>query len=208
MIRPKLGFRNLTALEQLTICDRVLANLSRAPQEHASARDLEKTKSAVDAARASHDRVSQLKAELKAATRQRNELLREARRWATLAQIGHHNRIGPRPEQLRAAGMELEASKRRPVGAPAKVSNLRAVPDIHSTTVTLRWDRSVRRCSFEIQTQLDDLPESEWKHVLVCLQQSCDIKKLQSGGKYWFRVRASNAHGPGPWSNPVSTRVR
>jgi hypothetical protein len=31
---------------------------------------------------------------------------------------------------------------------------------------------------------------------------------LESGVKYWFRVSASNAHGQGPWSQPVSARVK
>lgn len=208
MTRPKLGFRNRSALEQLTICDRVIANLARAPREHVMDVRLETTITAIAAARTSHEQLMQLKAEVKTVTRQRNELLREARRWTTLAQKGHLGRIGLHPGRMRAAGMELENSKRRSVGQPAKVTNLSAVPETHSTMVTLRWDRSVRRCAFEIQTRLDGQPESEWKHDHVCLKQRCDIKRLKSGGLYWFRVRASNAHGAGPWSNPVSARVR
>jgi hypothetical protein len=30
----------------------------------------------------------------------------------------------------------------------------------------------------------------------------------KSGGKYRFRISALNAHGPGPWSNPVAVRVK
>ena len=31
---------------------------------------------------------------------------------------------------------------------------------------------------------------------------------LTSDMKYWFRVNAVKAPGPGPWSNPVSARVK
>ena len=116
--------------------------------------------------------------------------------------------FAPDPIEMCAAGMELEASKRRSVGAPARVANLRVQPDTHATLVKLRWERSVRRCAFEIQTRLDGEPESEWRTDHTCLQQSCVVKALKSGGLYWFRVRAHNAHGPGPWSNPVSARVK
>jgi hypothetical protein len=32
--------------------------------------------------------------------------------------------------------------------------------------------------------------------------------RLLSGGKYWFRVCANNAHGDGPWSDVVCVRVK
>ena len=34
------------------------------------------------------------------------------------------------------------------------------------------------------------------------------VPDLESGKKYWFRVTASNAHGQGPWSQPVCVRVK
>jgi hypothetical protein len=34
------------------------------------------------------------------------------------------------------------------------------------------------------------------------------VPGLVSGAKYWFRIRASNAHGPGPWSQLASVRVK
>lgn len=208
MRRPKLGFRNKTALEQLQICQRVVASLARAPKAQLVNVALAETRAAVAAVRASHERLERLKAELQAETRRRNDLLRRARHRVTFAQIGHANNLELRSVQMQAAGMELPASKRRSVGEPAKVTNVRAVPATHSTDITLRWERSVRRCTFQIEVRRDDEPDTEWRTVHNCVQCKCVINGLKSGGLYWFRVRAHNAHGASPWSNPVSARVR
>jgi hypothetical protein len=42
-----------------------------------------------------------------------------------------------------------------------------------------------------------------WTTVDYCVRQTHDIRKLPGGKKIWFRVAAVNAHGQGPWSNPI-----
>lgn len=205
---PKLGFRNKSALAQLLICQRVLANLTRVPKAQLVNVALAETRAAVASARTSHERLEKLKTDLRAETRRRNELLRLARDKVTRAQLGQFSNVNQRADQMQAAGMELPASKRGSVGEPAKVTNVRAVPATHSTDVTLRWERSVRRCVFQIEARRDGEPDTEWRTVYHCVQCKCVISSLKSGGLYWFRLRAHNAHGPGPWSNPVSARVR
>lgn len=208
MRHPKLDFRNKSALAQLLICQRVVKNLSRAPKAQLVNVAYAETRAAVAAARASHERVEKLKADLRSETRRRNELLRVARHQVTYAQLGQFSNLNHHAEQVQAAGMELPASKRRSVGEPAKVANVRAVPATHSTDITLRWERSVRRCTFQIEARRDDEPDTEWRTVHNCVQCKGVIRGLKSGGLYWFRIRAHNAHGAGPWSNPVSARVR
>jgi len=44
--------------------------------------------------------------------------------------------------------------------------------------------------------------------VGLSIRQSCEVTGLKGGLKCWFRVAASNAHGLGPWSQPVSARVK
>jgi hypothetical protein len=208
MLFPKLGFRNKSALQQLLICERVIASLKRAAQPHQSKLRFSKAATLVADARESLERMDVLKAELKAETRRRNELLRKAREQVTWAQAGHASLVGRDKLQLQAAGIDMEGLGRRRVGLPAKVANVRTVPATHSTDITLRWERSVRRCLFQVEARRDDEPNTEWRTLHQGFKIKCVISGLKSGGLYWFRVRASNAHGAGPWSNPVSARVR
>lgn len=208
MLFPKLGFRNKSALQQLLICERVVASLKRAPQAQHNQLRVSKVAATVAEARKSLERLNVLKAELKTETGRRNRLLREARNQVTHAQIGLAGLVGRDKLKLEAAGVDLEDLRRRRVGLPAKVTNVRAVPATHSTDITLRWERSVRRCAFQIEARRDDEPDTEWRTVHNCVKCKCVISGLNSGGLYWFRLRANNAHGEGPWSNPVSARVR
>lgn len=207
MIRPKLGFRNRSVPEQLRICQRVIASLERAPTEKLVNVSLPEASAAVAAAQASHDRVLQLKAALRSETTNRNALLRVARDKVRASHGLHALNLNNQPAQMLAAGMDLTTTNRS-VGKPAAPANLRARPDAHEGAVRLRWERPLRRCLFEVQARLDGASETDWKSHQHCLRQSCVVKELVSGGKYWFRVRANNAHGPGPWSNAVSARVR
>lgn len=208
MIFPKLGFRNKSALQQLLICERVVADLKRAPQAHQSKLQVNQVATLVADARESLERVHLLKAELKAETRRRDQLLRMAREQTRWTQGYQATLVGREKSKLKAAGIDMEGLRRRRVGLPAKPTNVRAVPATHSTDITLRWERSVRRCAFQIEARRDDEPDTEWRTVHNCVQCKGVIRGLKSGGLYWFRIRAHNAHGSGPWSNPVSARVR
>ena len=208
MWQPKLGFRNKSALQQLLICERVVADLKRAPKAHQSQLRVNQVETLVADTRESLERVHLLKAELKAETRRRDQLLRKAReqtRWTQAVQAGL---VGREKSKLKAAGIDLEDLRRRRVGLPAKPTNVRAVPATQSTDITLRWERSVRRCLFQVEARRDDEPDTEWRIVHQGFKIRAEISGLKSGGLYLFRLRAINAHGAGPWSNPVSARVR
>lgn len=207
MQKYKLSFRNRSALEQITICERAVANLARTPEEQRVNVTLPDVSDAVAAARASHDRIQSLKSELRMETTQRNARLRVAREKVTHASGLVAVNVAFQPQAMLAAGLELEAPK-LPVGKPAAPGNLRAEPLAQDGAVRLRFARPVRRCVFEVQSKADSPDQPEWQLTDSCLCQSCVINGLTAGVKYWFRVRAVNAHGKGPWSNLASARVR
>ena len=148
-----------------------------------------------------------LRAELRAALTARKTSVRAARDGVSYAAMNVFSRSGGDAGELLASGLELELPK-RPVGAPAAPGNVRAGALDHEGEVRLQWQRPVRRCTFEIEMTRDRAAERGWKPAAICIQQTCVVKNLESGEKYWFRIAAINAHGRGPWSQPASVRVK
>ena len=108
---------------------------------------------------------------------------------------------------LLAAGVGIKKAK-QPVGIPDAPARLRVVSTEFEGAVSLRWKRPVRRCAFTIQMTTAPAATRGWKSVGISIKQSGIVTGLKSGLKCWFRVAASNAHGQGPWSQPVSARVK
>lgn len=208
MKQPRLGFRNKSVSEQLQICEKVLAHFKRAPQPQQTALKVDEIAALIADVRESVERVEVLKAALKAETSRRNELLAQACEQVRWTQGYQMNFVGRDREKLEAAGIDVKDLRRRRVGLPDKVTNVRAVPATHSTDIALRWERSVRRCAFQVEVRRDDEPDTEWRIMHTCVQCKCVIRGLKSGELYWFRICAHNAHGSSPWSNPISARVR
>jgi len=207
MKRLKFGFRNLSAADQLRVCESTAQNLATLAPEHLAETKHEALADVVAQARASHDRVISLKNELKAAITQRDTLIRQARehtiRSASIAALNMNNN----PAQMLAIGLPLHAEK-APVGLPGGIEGLRAAPTAKEGEAALRWRRPLRDCRFEIEAQADPYSESGWKYMDVSFKQSHTLTGLTSGHKYWVRVRAANAHGRGPWSQPATVRVK
>lgn len=207
MNRLKFGFRNKPALETLDLCERTAQNLATLPPEQLVEVPLTELAGTLAATRASHDRIAGLRAQLREEITRRNTLLKAAReqtiRSAGLAALNMDND----PVKMSATGLPLHAEK-KPVGLPAAPGNLRAEPTANEGEARLRWVRPVRLCTFQIEAQAEPLHDDGWKAMEMCLKQTCSVKGLASGGKFWFRVRASNAHGTGPWSNPAAVRVK
>jgi hypothetical protein len=206
MTRFKLGFRNRSTLEQLAICRRVGDCLCQLPESNRAAHARNPVETTVAAALTAHGEVEALRAQLRAALRRRDEKLRAARTAITRAAQTAFSATNGDPAALLALGLELEAAK-RPVGQPAAPGQLRATPAEVEGVAKLRWKRPLRRCTFLVEMTRDPVAGG-WKQVAISIRQSCEIPGLESGGKYWFRVAATNAHGQGPWSEVASVRVK
>ncbi len=204
----KLGFRNKSAGEQLAICERKVAGFSAKPGQLDNAQLLVNASDAVKALRASHDRVSQLRSELKVEVFRRNELLKTARVLVGQACINAALKLNyDAARGIVGAGVDLEKPKNVPVGVPAAPTDFRGEPTNVEGEARLRWKRSVRRCLFLIES-CTDIVAGNWKLVGTGIHQTEVVDGLKSGGKFWFRICAQNSHGKSPWTQAVAVRVK
>jgi hypothetical protein len=207
MKRFKLGFGNRTVLEQITICRRVADGMARLPAKqrqrvagHPVAESVTETADAVAG-------VEVLKTALRAALVKRDKKAAAMRNHTTRAAAAINFETGGDPVALLAAGVGVKKAK-QPVGRPGAPTLMRVISAESEGAVRLRWKRPVRRCAFLIQMTTAPTATRGWKQVAISIRQSCTVTGLKSGAKCWFRVGASNSHGQGPWSQPVSARVK
>ena len=203
----KLNFGNRSILEQIAICRRVADGVATLPAEHRAAIAGIPVADSVDEAADAHAQVEALKVQLRAAMKIRDTKVRAMRDHTTGAALGISAVVAGDPAAMLAAGLDI-AREKQPVGKPDAPSQLRVLATDFEGAARLRWKRSVRRCWFDIQATTDPAATTGWKKMLTCFKQTCEVKGLESGVKYWFRVSASNAHGQGPWSQPVSAWVK
>ena len=205
----KLNFRNKSHEEHLEIFQRVLKSVDALPADERDNDYLEELRSIEAATRASHARIASLRAELKTEVTKRKTLITAGRKAAQSAAVGALLKTGyGNPAKILAVGLDVGASTKAPIGLPAPPLNLHAVPTDSVGEAMLRWQRTVRRCSFEVQWHTDPPDADRWHSETTCFKQKCLVKGLVSGGKYWFRVRATNAHGQSAWSNLAPVRVK
>jgi hypothetical protein len=207
MKRFKLGFGNRPILEQIAICRRVADGMGRLPTEQRRTLARHPVAASVAEAADAYTQVESLKTALRAALARRDLKVRAMRDLTTAAANAIHAATGGDPSSLLTAGMEIVKTK-QPVGRPDAPARLRILSTEFEGTMRLRWKRPVRRCIFTIQTTTAPMATRGWKHAAISVRQTCDVKELKSGMKYWFRVSATNAHGQGPWSQPVNARVK
>jgi len=207
MERFKLTFTNLSAKDQIALCEQRTTSIGRLPPARLQDFDYAEVQAKVAAARASHNRVQALRAELKAEIANRKIRLADARNFVRITCSFTTGRAESRVVGMAEIGLNPIGSKKRPVGQPAAPTQLRGEP-LQEGEVRLRWKRPVRRCTFEIKMADTPSDDDGWKSCHVCVHQKCVIKGLPSGAKVWFRIRAINMQGEGPWSQPLSVRVK
>jgi hypothetical protein len=206
MKRFKLGFGNRPLLEQIAICRRVADGMGKLPAENRRTLARHPVAASVAEAADAYAQVESLKIALRAALSKRDLKVRAMRDHTTAAAHGLAA-IADAPATLLAMGVGIAKTK-QPVGRPDAPMRLRILSTEFEGTVRLRWKRPVRRCTFIIQTTTAPTATRGWKQAALSVRQTCDVTGLVSGAKYWFRVSATNAHGQGPWSQPVNARVK
>jgi hypothetical protein len=207
MKRYKLGFGNRTVLEQIAICRRVADGIARLPAKHRQAMVGYPVAASVAEAVEAVAEVETLKTALRTALVRRNAKASAMRGHTTDAATILNTATSSDPVALLAAGVGVKKAK-QPLGKPGAPALMRVVGTESEGAVILRWKRPVRRCVFLIQMTPASAATRGWQQVAISIRQSCTVTALKSGQKCWFRVAATNAHGQGSWSQPVSARVK
>jgi len=207
MKRFKLGFGNRPILEQINISRRVANGIAKLPAKQRQALTPHPVAASVAEATDAVAEVEALKTTLRAALAKRDGKVATMRNHTTMAAVVVTMLTGGDPVALLAAGLGVKKAK-QPVGKPGAPSLMRIVSTESEGAVSLRWQRPVRRCTFLIQMTTAPAATRGWKQAAIGIRQSCTVTGLKSGQKCWFRVAATNAHGLGPWSQPVSARVK
>lgn len=127
------------------------------------------------------------------------------------AEVGYEESVVerlPADQQAAAilsAGMAVAGSTGTPVRPMPKVEGLTATAGDADGEVDLTWN-AVRRGlqNFLIELSEDPAGQIGWRFAANSRKSSATITGLTSGKRYWFRVTAEGAAGPGPASNPTT----
>jgi len=95
-----------------------------------------------------------------------------------------------------------------PFGSLAEVVELSASRGDLPGEVDLVWDAVRGADGYEINTASDMAGEGPWIQAAVSSESRVTVKDLQTGRRYWFRVRAVGSKGEGDWSDPVMKFAR
>ena len=107
--------------------------------------------------------------------------------------------------QITRAGMSVAASTAGPVGAMPKVDGLTATQGDADAEIDLSWNPIKRGLqNFLIELTEDPSGQTGWVFAANSRKSSATVKALTSGKRYWFRVTAEGASGPGPASDPAT----
>lgn len=201
----KLGFRNKSIEQQLTICSKFIAAVATVPPEKRPRVDVQNLK----VRRTNAERLTRKLAELENQTRMvREQLHREVKELRDEVTRGACNVWLAATEEadILRAGLSFAAG-RRLVGRPGVPEYFRAVPTPHKGAVALRWKRLLRRCVALVEYATRPEADAEWKRAGTAFKSKILVMRLRSGRQYWFRLALVNAHGQGPWTNPVAARA-
>jgi hypothetical protein len=194
---PVLGFRNKSVPERVQICTRTISALARMPEEQRPYADVLALEARLAKATGTLQHIAALEKEMSVALSARNRELAELCRDVTTAvgaawrSSGNKVTLGLRPKRY-AVRPEL----------PGQPERFRVVRRTEGGLVRLACTRSSRRGVFQLEMTTTSEPEN-WKPFDVFMNARWDVRGLQPGAAYWFRVRESNGAGAGPWSQPL-----
>jgi hypothetical protein len=203
--RHKLGFRNQTVPQKISICSRFIRAMRKQPEATRQAVRLSAREGELTAATAATALVENLRKQLRTAVADRNKKVGVLCFGTTISSLAY-SALSKTESELRAGGLDI-IRRGKPSVRPAVPAKFRSRLTRREGTVSLRWTRPLRRCSFVVQISTNPSDSGSWKHCLTCCTTHCLIQGLTPGVRYWFRVHALNRQGHGSWTQPLPVRA-
>ncbi|MBP6573371.1 MAG: fibronectin type III domain-containing protein [Flavobacteriales bacterium] len=137
----------------------------------------------------------------------RNERMQELRDKLTL--LGAYVQVtsGGDPEKILSAGYPTRKAP-EPVGLVPAPKYIFAVASALTGVIDLRWGRVRGRMFYEVEINLGNVLNNDWKPLVAQSANVYAATGLASDVLISFRVRAVGAAGPGPWSDPAIEKAR
>lgn len=197
---PKLELRNKNIAEQTAICRQIVRCASTLPEAAQESMHLPALRDHVEQTEELLKRLESLRQQTHAtliALRQQAARMRQRARVTRTTSMAP----GTTGEDWLASGFKLSKTP-SPVGAPGAPINARAEAGAVEGAIRLIYRRPVRRCFFEVQRTFDP-NHGPWAAVTATCLTRLELLDQPRGRNLWYRIRALNRYGPGPWSKPV-----
>jgi len=201
----KLGFRKKSAPQRVEICRRVITAFQKTPDPHQQYLRVPVLNAKLAKADEALRLIPLLRAELRAALRQRDTSVSELCEQVTRSANGHAGAVKFDPIEMMAGGLQLAAPWQR-LPPPEEPKLFQATRCTQTGAVLLRWKRPTRRCIFMIEITTDSKGAKGWKAIQSCTAQKCVVENLEPGRLHWFRVFAVTPRGQSPYTLPMALR--
>jgi hypothetical protein len=203
---PKLGFRNATKDEKHATCRRFINGVAALPIEKRGKMPLAELLQELAEAEAAKTRVAGLRAALNAAVAMSDEKTARLCRTVTSGVQLYFTEFGANGMALQPTAAETQLRRKPVSGPPGQPTDLRA--SASAGAVKLRWKSPTPRSIYIIEYTENPNSEGAWVRDSrnLTTRSSHLITDLKPNTPYWFRVRAQNTHGEGPWSESLPAR--
>ncbi len=109
------------------------------------------------------------------------------------------------PLKIMSAGFEIRKNP-EPAGDVGKPQNLKVVPGALEGTVDLSFDK-LKGSRLNFVDICENISLGIWTPNATSTKTKVRISGLESGKKYWFRVKGAGINGDGPYSDPATSFV-